>query len=62
MNINKKEGPRVNVSILLRKGNEIITGGKGRNNLDGRGDMEEKRGWVQVWEETEEKTIGQENE
>ena len=30
MKLNKKEGPSVDASIPLRRGNKIITGGRGR--------------------------------
>jgi hypothetical protein len=33
MKINKKEGPCVAASILLRNGNKIIMGGRGREGL-----------------------------
>jgi hypothetical protein len=45
----------VNASIPLRKGNKIITGGRGRGDLSGRGDREGKGGQSQALGETEEK-------
>jgi hypothetical protein len=32
MKLNKKEGPSVDASVLLRRGNKITTGGRGREN------------------------------
>lgn len=37
-------GPSVDASIPLRRGNKIITGGKGGKNWDRRGEWEEKWG------------------
>jgi hypothetical protein len=33
--LNKKEGPNEDASIPLRRGNKIITGGRGRGDLCG---------------------------
>ena len=41
MKLNKKEGSSIDVSVLLRQGNKIITGGKGR---EGPGREREGRG------------------
>ena len=37
MKLNKKEGPSVDTSIPLRRGNKIITGSIGERYIDGRG-------------------------
>jgi hypothetical protein len=46
MKVNKKDGPRVDVSMPLKRENKIITRGRGRNVLEGRG--KRKGGWAQV--------------
>jgi hypothetical protein len=55
---NKKEFQTVDASILLRRGNKIVTGGRGRNAGE-REEVEEKRwGQDQVWEKTGKKSRG----
>ena len=49
---NKKEGPRVDASITLRKGNKIILGAERKRNLGKRGKRRRKRRQEQVYEET----------
>jgi hypothetical protein len=59
--INKKEGPSEDASILFRKGNKIIMGGRGREGLgcERGGD---KRGRIRYGNRQERGPEGQENE
>jgi hypothetical protein len=52
MKFKKKENQSVDASVLLRRRNKIIMGGR-RRDVPGRG--REKGGQYQVWEETREK-------
>jgi hypothetical protein len=53
MKLKRKEDQRVDVSVLLRKGNNIIKGNRGWEGLGRRrGGAGEKEGKNQVWEET----------
>ena len=44
MKLNRKEGPSVDASISLRRGNKIIMGGRVRRSLGGRGEGGGKAG------------------
>ena len=53
MKLKKKEDQSVDASVLLRRGNKIITGGRGWEGLRRNGAGRGKRGGQdQVWEET----------
>ena len=43
MKINKKEGPSVDASILLRRGKKIIMGGRGRERLGWEGERKKMK-------------------
>lgn len=53
MKLKKKENQHLYASVLLRRGNKIIPGGRGRGHLGGR-EVREQKGGVQdlVWEES----------
>jgi hypothetical protein len=52
MKLKKKEDQSVNASVFLRRGNKILTGGRGWEELGRkRGEKGGKGGQNQVWEE-----------
>ena len=55
MKLKKKEDKSVGAFILLRRGNKIIMGDRGRNISERERGEEGKGGQYQVWEETGEK-------
>ena len=61
MKLKKKEDQWVDASVLLRRGNKIITGGKGGRFLGGRKKEQGKEAHYQVWEEMEERYRGSGN-
>jgi hypothetical protein len=56
--LKKKEDQSVDTSVLLRRGNKIITGGRVGRSLEGGGKKEEQE---QVWEEVGEMYRGSGN-
>jgi hypothetical protein len=59
MKFNKKDDQSVDASILLKRGNKIIMGGRGSEGSGRKRVGGGKRGWqYQVWEETGEKSRG----
>jgi hypothetical protein len=58
MNLNKKEDQSVDASILLRRGNKVIIGGRKREEPGREKEGREKEGQHQVWEESGEKSRG----
>ena len=63
MKLKKKEDQSVNASVLLRRGNKIIIGGRGRKEFGRKRRGEgEREGKNQIWEEMEEMYRGMEIE
>jgi hypothetical protein len=61
MKLKRKEDQRVDVSVLFRRGNNIIKGSRLWRDLEGREVGKEKKGKMQVWEEMEEMYRGSGN-
>ena len=61
MKLSRKEGQSVNALILLRRGNKIIIGGRGREGLGGRGEEEGKGVRFRYEKRQERSPEGQEN-
>jgi hypothetical protein len=62
MKLNKKEGQCVYASNPLRRGNKIITEGRGRQGPEWENGGNQKGGRTRFWKRQERSADGQENE